>query len=454
MNQDKLKKKQILRRVYFVLSLIIAYASAVWLWYYNVGKHWKHGFIGYRTLFLVGVMFCFTYWFFAKMYNAHKIGLFRLVELAFSQSLAYGITDICLFGASFVWFHNLKKLHISYFIFVFLVQVFLISVVIFVCNRFFRHLDEPRKVLIVYGNEEYKTLVAKMKKFKYRYDIRYCFSDTTDLALMKNAIKECEDLYLYEVSASCKDQIILLCNEQDKQLHITLSVQEILARSYDISHSYDTPFMRNRKSQVQWYYPIVKRIFDIFVSLVVLVILSPVLLITAIVIKAYDGGSVFYKQIRMTKDGKQFYIYKFRSMIENAEKGKARLASKNDDRITPVGHFIRMTRIDELPQMLNILKGDMSFVGPRPERPEIAAQYEKELPEFGLRLRVKAGLTGYAQVYGKYNTTPLDKLKLDLIYITNQSILMDLKIIFYTIKIVFIPESTEGIEEGKTTAQK
>lgn len=141
-------------------------------------------------------------------------------------------------------------------------------------------------------------------------------------------------------------------------------------------------------------------------------------------------------------------------MITDAEKGGARLASQNDSRITPVGKIIRATRIDELPQLINILKGDMTTVGPRPERPEIEKQYLEELPEFGLRLQVKAGLTGYAQVFGKYNTTPLDKLKLDLLYINQRSLLLDLKLILYTVKIIFIPESTEGIAEGATTAMK
>jgi len=139
-------------------------------------------------------------------------------------------------------------------------------------------------------------------------------------------------------------------------------------------------------------------------------------------------------------------------MKVDSEKGGARLASVNDDRITPVGRFIRKLRIDELPQLFNILKNDMSVVGPRPERPEIAGQYEKEIPEFSLRLKVKAGLTGYAQVYGKYNTTPLDKLKLDLIYIAQRSVLFDLRILFYTVKIIFIPESTEGVKENQVTA--
>ena len=154
-------------------------------------------------------------------------------------------------------------------------------------------------------------------------------------------------------------------------------------------------------------------------------------------------------QKRLTIDGRVFEVYKFRSMIVDAEKdGVARLASKNDNRITPIGKFIRAVRLDELPQLLNILKGDMSIVGPRPERPEIAKEYEKTMPEFAYRLKVKAGLTGYAQILGKYNTTPRDKLLLDMMYIEKYSLFLDIKLMLMTIKILFMSESTEGIDEG------
>ena len=189
------------------------------------------------------------------------------------------------------------------------------------------------------------------------------------------------------------------------------------------------------------------------VSLVGLIVLSPFFLCVAIAVKAYDGGPAFYKQKRLTSGGKEFYLYKFRSMIVDAEKdGKARLAAEGDSRITPVGNFIRKTRLDELPQLINIIKGEMSIVGPRPERPEIAAEYEEEFPEFSFRLNAKAGLTGYAQVMGKYNTTPYDKLKMDLIYIQNFSLLLDLKIMFMTLRTIFIKESTEGIDEAALNA--
>ena len=174
---------------------------------------------------------------------------------------------------------------------------------------------------------------------------------------------------------------------------------------------------------------------------------------TALAIKLQDGGPAVYKQKRLTIEGRKFYVYKFRSMRVDAEKdGVARLACDGDSRVTPVGQFIRKVRLDELPQLFNILKGDMSIVGPRPERPEIARQYEAEIPEFRYRLRVKAGLTGYAQIFGKYNTTPYDKLKLDLHYIQNYSLMLDVKLIIQTVKILFMRESTEGIAAGQTTA--
>ena len=198
----------------------------------------------------------------------------------------------------------------------------------------------------------------------------------------------------------------------------------------------------------------IKRALDIAFSTIALIVSSPVFVITAIAIKAVDGGPVFYRQRRLTKDGKLFDVLKFRSMRVDAEKdGVARLSTgENDDRITPIGRIIRKCRIDELPQLICILSGDMSIVGPRPERPEIAMEYEKELPEFALRLQAKAGLTGYAQVYGKYNTTPYDKLQMDLMYIAHPSIIEDFKIVFATVKILFMPESTEGVSEGQTTA--
>ena len=193
---------------------------------------------------------------------------------------------------------------------------------------------------------------------------------------------------------------------------------------------------------------------DIVISLIGIVIASPFMLLIVLAIKLYDHGPILYKQERLTKDGKPFMIYKFRSMTVHSEDAGARLAAKGDARVTPVGRVIRAIHFDELPQLFNILKGDMSVVGPRPERQVIADQYTEEIPEFVLRLKVKAGLTGYAQVYGKYNTTPYDKLKLDMLYIENYSFWLDIKILLMTFKVILQKENSEGIDENQITALK
>ena len=198
----------------------------------------------------------------------------------------------------------------------------------------------------------------------------------------------------------------------------------------------------------------VKRAMDIVLSLLGILAASPFMLVIAAAIRLYDRGPVLYKQERLTKDGESFMIYKFRSMSVHSEEQGARLAAKGDERVTPVGRVIRAVHLDELPQLFNILKGEMSMVGPRPERQVIADQYTKEIPEFVLRLKVKAGLTGYAQVYGKYNTTPYDKLKLDLTYIENYNVWLDIRILFLTFKILFVRENTEGVDASQTTAIK
>ena len=199
---------------------------------------------------------------------------------------------------------------------------------------------------------------------------------------------------------------------------------------------------------------VAKRVFDIVMSLILLVVLSPFMLIIAIAVKGSSPGEVIFRQTRVTTYGKRFQIYKFRTMVSDAPQKGSQVTVSGDSRVTGVGHFLRKVRLDELPQLVNILKGEMSFIGPRPERPQIIREYIEEMPEFAYRTRVKAGLAGYAQVYGKYNTTPYDKLKLDLFYIENYSVWLDLKLMLLTLKILFTPDSTEGVDEKQVTAMK
>lgn len=446
MKDTKNIKKQIVKVVYKFISLFVAFCSSSYLWYCNVGRGWKEGYKGYLTLALVGLFFCIVYWFFVKLYQAQRIGNYRLTELTFFQILSFGIADFTLIVESIFWFHGLKRIYLWTFVLGYVLQILIICIVIFICNRLYAKYDEPRKILVVYGSEGYRDFIKKIHKKKYRYTLIECLNDGEEYGTILSFVDKCDSIYLYEVNEKLQKDLVMFCDRIEKDIYITLDVESWIERGFEVSHTFDTPFLRPKKAPVSWYYPIFKRCFDLFFSSIGIVVLSPLLMVIIICIKLFDRGPVLYKQIRLTENHKEFYIYKFRSMVVNAEKYGAKLASKNDERVTPIGKILRVTHLDELPQLFNILRGDMSFVGPRPERPEIEEMYLKEIPEFALRLKVKAGLTGYAQVFGKYNTSPEDKLKLDLIYIYQRSMLQDLKLIFYTIKIMFTKESSEGID--------
>ncbi len=253
-----------------------------------------------------------------------------------------------------------------------------------------------------------------------------------------------------DIPAEAKNSILKTCLEHQKRAYFIPKISDIIVRGAEELNLLDTPLFLNRNMGIGKFRGAVKRLIDIFLSIIALIIFSPFMLIIAIAIKLEDGGPVIFKQERCTLHNRRFMILKFRSMIVEAEKdNKPHPAEKNDPRVTKVGRFIRTTRLDELPQLINIIKGDMSIVGPRPERVEHVEKYTKEIPEFMLRGMVRGGLTGYAQVYGKYNTQPLDKLKLDLLYIMNYTLMMDLEIMLETVKILFRKESTEGFTEEK-----
>lgn len=269
----------------------------------------------------------------------------------------------------------------------------------------------------------------------------------------KNPLNGIDVVFLYGVPENSSIDILQYCISNNITVYTIPTVNDMVMLSGSEANLVHLPLLKINRYQPSNIYLFVKRAVDIILSLLGIIILSPFMIITAFLVKL-DGGPALYKQTRLTKDEKEFEILKFRSMRVDAEKdGVARLSTGDkDDRITKVGKIIRKIRFDELPQLFNILKGDMTIVGPRPERPEIADQYYEFLPEFRLRLQAKAGLTGYAQVYGQYNTEPEDKLLFDLMYISHPSLWNDLKIMFATIKVLFIKDSTEGIAEGQTTA--
>ena len=311
-----------------------------------------------------------------------------------------------------------------------------------------------RRLLVIYGDRDPGDVIHKMNTRKDKYDIsgkvHICEGEEKIHAMMEKY----EGVIIWDLPSQIRNRYLKYCFSHSIRCYMSPKISDIILLGTDRIHLFDTPLLMCRNQGLSMEQRAFKRVLDIIISGLGIIVSSPIMLIIAIAVKAYDGGPVFYLQDRLTYKGKEFRIRKFRSMCVDSEKNGARLASKHDSRITPVGHILRNLHLDELPQLFNVFMGDMSLVGPRPERDVIMQEYEKEIPEFHYRLKVKAGLTGYAQVYGKYNTTPYDKLKLDLFYIENYSFLLDIKLLFMTVKIFFQKEVSEGVDDDQKNALK
>jgi exopolysaccharide biosynthesis polyprenyl glycosylphosphotransferase len=323
--------------------------------------------------------------------------------------------------------------------------------IVFVCCYIYvflyHKLYAPKNMVMVYGSENAVYLKFKMDTRRDKYHVTKLISVNEGYEAICAQLKEFDAVILCDVGAQIRNDIMKFCYENRIRTYVAPEISDIMVRGATEICLFDTPLMLVRGRGLTVTQKVIKRFVDILLSLLAMIIASPVMLLVALAIKIEDGGPVFYRQDRVTLNGKVFSILKFRSMIVDAEKnGKSQPATGRDPRITKVGNLIRATRIDELPQIINILKGDMSIVGPRPERVEHVEQYTRDLPEFAYRLKVKGGLTGYAQIYGKYNTSAYDKLRLDLMYIENYSILLDIKLILLTLRIILKKESTEGFE--------
>ena len=316
----------------------------------------------------------------------------------------------------------------------------------------YQHMFPPRNLLLVYGQPHALELLGKLKQRGDRYQIKQVVAAEVGEDNIVAMAEGYDGVMLCDIPTVTRNYILKECFDKSIRVYMTPKISDILVRSSREMHTFDTPLLLSRNNGLTAEQLFGKRCLDIVVSFLMIILAFPVMLLTALAVKLYDGGSAIYKQKRLTLDGREFYVYKFRSMRMDSEREGAQLARKDDDRITPVGRIIRRTHFDELPQIFNILKGEMSFVGPRPEREIIAKEYEMVIPEFSFRLKVKAGLTGYAQIYGKYNTTPYDKLKLDLTYIENYSFWLDIKLMLMTFKIIFQKENTEGIDKKQKTA--
>ena len=432
-----------------ILSVSVPFIIC-WSLYYgqNLWRKSFHGRGNYVVYFLFMVLYCV----FARIYDAFLVSITPVTEMLYSQALSVFFTDgmmyiiICLLSRHIVTILPL--------IICFLSQLLLSLVWCILSQHWYYRTFPPKKTVIIYdmreGMERLIQQYGMDKKFQVvaSCSVEECLRD--NFQVIPDEVKA---VYLCGVHSHDRNIILKWCIERKITVYVIPRVGDVIMSSAKKMHLFHLPILRVDSYHPDPEYIFIKRLFDILFSSLAILLLSPFMLITALAVKA-DGGPAIYRQVRLTKDGKEFSLMKFRSMRVDAEKdGIARLSTgEHDDRITKVGRVIRKIRFDELPQLFNILYGSMSIVGPRPERPEIARQYEEEMPEFRLRLQAKAGLTGYAQVYGKYNTTPYDKLQMDLMYIAHPSFIEDLRICFATVKILFMPESTEGVAEGETTA--
>ena len=397
-----------------VLTLIFAY---VWFHFYANKKVIRMTF-GRGNLVIVG-LYAIIVFLFYKVYGGFKVGYLRVFEVLYSQILSVlCVNVITYFQLALIgrWKFMQNMLPMVYMT---IADIVIVVIWVVFMRWIYTRIYPPREMLLVYGEKNPEDLINKISSRKDKYHICERVHLSRGVEEIKKKIDEYPAVILGDIPAQSRNIFLKYCFEKNIRCYSIPKLSDIMLRNADTIHLFDTTLLLSRNRGLSAEQQMAKRAMDIVCALAGLIIASPFMIIIAILIKVYDGGPVFYKQKRLTMDGKVFEILKFRSMRVESETKGARLAMKNDDRVTPVGKVLRNIHFDELPQIFNILKGDMSLVGPRPERPEIAEEYLKEIPEFNYRLKVKAGLTGYAQVYGKYNTTPYDKLKLDLYYIEN-----------------------------------
>ena len=413
---------------------------------------WRHGYpqglfpaFYFRGKYVLMGLYAVLLAFFVMNADGFAFGQRKRTDLMLGQ-----VTS--LFLVNFITYFQLclianQMISLLPMLYLFLMDSAIAVVLVFVYAGLHHVLYAPHKMVMIYGTDNAVSLKLKMDARRDKYRIEKLLSTSLGYEELCRQIVNYDAVVINDLPPKLRNDLLKFCYDQRLRVYLVPKITDVIIRGAREVTLFDTPLVRILNNGPTLIQRLIKRTMDLVLSALALIIASPVLLGIAIAIKAEDGGPVFYKQKRLTLNDREFDILKFRSMIVDAEKltGEV-LADEDDPRITKVGKFIRATRLDELPQIINIFLGDMSIVGPRPERKCFIDEYCKEMPEFAYRTRVKGGLTGYAQVYGKYNTVPYDKLRFDLMYIENYSILLDLKLMILTLRILFTKESTEGID--------
>ena len=448
------KRDDYKRFIVFCLASVVVVAQTavfayIWYNYYRnliYEPFWRKG---NWVLIAIYALICTM---FSRMYGGLRVGYLKKIDVFYSLTLATICTNIFeYFEITLInrWFLPVRPI-----IEMTVVQIVIIILWLFGSRFIYGKIYGARNLLVIFGDKDPEDMIEKMNMRGDKYHISDKINVDRGEEEIHRAMENYEGVIIWDLPSTIRNRYVKYCFAHSIRCYMSPKISDVIIMGSDRIHLFDTPLLLSRNGGLSMEQRLIKRIGDIILSGIMIVVLSPLFLLIAICVKAGDGGPVFYTQERLTRNGRPFRIIKFRSMRVNSEKQGARLAKRHDSRITPVGKVLRNLHLDELPQLFNVFLGDMSLVGPRPERDELMQEYEKEIPEFYYRLKVKAGLTGYAQVYGKYNTTPYDKLKLDLYYIENYSLLLDIKLLFMTVKIFFQKEVSEGVDDDHKNALK
>lgn len=440
-SQSSLKRRGLLRALKGI-NILLSVGVFIAGWCLCYAEVFSAGLPVHGVIFL---LYAVCYVIVCRIYCAWDIGFSSVKILIYSICLSALICDCAVYVLACVGWWKLAS--VVPMLLVLAAQCVFTVIWSFCADRVYFRLFKPRNAAVIYCDEADLVCLHELNELDRMFTVERYVQNPDSLGQVLEAVKGCEAVFMIGVDAGLRNSVVEYCIDNDVQGYVVPHTGDVILAGATYVRRFSIPVMNVHRASPSLVYIAVKRAFDIVSSLLAILVLSPLMAVVALAIKLEDRGPVLYKQTRLTQNAREFEIWKFRSMRTDAEgDGVARLATENDGRITRVGRVIRATRLDELPQLFNILKGEMSVVGPRPERPEIAAVYEQEMPEFRLRLQVKAGLTGLAQVYGRYNTEPRTKLKMDLMYINRMSPWEDLKLIFATVKILFMKESTQGFE--------
>ena len=440
-----------------LLFKIILYFLVFWTFYrlYAI-ENWQLLSIS-RTAAVTILSYLISGYLFLKIYGGYDIGKRKSKPIIISISLAAVMTDLvayimlCVMNTNDA---NNKTFTLEQpwlLLIIFALQILIIDISVYGGNWIFFKIYDPERCLIVTSSQRSLNEISRSVR-KYRLQYKICRNIDYRNETLRDIIQKYDTIFIYDVPIKERTQIVEFCYQNMKNVYINPEMADVVELNSHHVMLDDVSLFELSSLGLTAEQRFLKRTFDIIISVLALVITSPLLLISAIAIKSYDHGSIFFKQNRATRGGKIFSVYKLRTMKENVDNY---LSVIDDDRVTPVGRILRRFRIDEIPQFLNVIRGEMSVVGPRPEMLANIFNYTNDLPEFEYRLRVKAGITGYAQIAGKYNTSPKDKLVLDLMYIEEYSFWLDIKLIFQTLIVIFKKDSTEGFSaETESTYEK